>query len=103
MISETVSIDSAIRLLNELNQLDPVFIGKLINSRIPCNDELADHPTVQAGVHEGVSICGPLGVLNGLFGAKKDNPFKGWGAITAVMKPDDSVECFERTFTEMIG
>lgn len=39
----------------------------LVESRVPCNDALADHPTVQVGEGPGGRpVVGLLGILNGL-------------------------------------
>lgn len=60
-------------LLNELLALDPVAINSLVKNRVPCNQALADHPTVTVddGVWEsGESwfTVGLLGILEGVAG-----------------------------------
>lgn len=82
-MKETVSIDEVIEYLNELAGLDREAIAKLIDSRVPCNNKIADHPTCQVqeepdGIHV-VTKVGILGVINGMFGVDK----KGRGAIKA--------------------
>ena len=103
MIRESISVERVIELLNELNSLDPAFMANFIAGRIPCNAALGEHPTVQTGLHEGSYNAGPLGILNGLFGIKDDEPRKGWGPIAAMVNEDGSIDRFERTFPEIIG
>jgi hypothetical protein len=66
-------IDRAIRTLNELLELDPDAISILVGHRIPTNDKLAAHATVQCGTsaHGGRTV-GMLGVINALFGVRTD-------------------------------
>jgi hypothetical protein len=91
--------DLLIERLNEIAGHDPVAMGKLIDARVPCNDALADHPSVQ--VHDfdddKPPVVGMLGILNGLVGTIDDGPKKGWGFITAVCEDDGSVSGFRRT------
>jgi hypothetical protein len=55
--------------LNTLVALDPDAMMALVESRVPCNEVLADHPTVQVHVGEGGQpMVGLLGILNGLVG-----------------------------------
>lgn len=72
----------AIDLLNEALRLDPHVMGWLIAFRGPCNDALAEHPTIQVGQNskDEPTVVGMLGILNGIFG-KRDN---GMGFIGAV-------------------
>lgn len=68
-----------VNFMNELLQLDRNAIVNLINTRMVCNKELAEHPTVQV-TGQGDDVVGILGVLNGLCGIY-DN---GFGAIAVV-------------------
>ncbi len=57
-------------LFNELHGLDPDFLLPLIETRLPCNQAIADHPTV---VVDGDDVGGPwrvglLGILEGIAG-----------------------------------
>ena len=61
---DSMSIDDAIAYLNELIELDRPAMEALFEYRVPCNEALADHSTVQAW--RGIGIHG---VLNGLFGS----------------------------------
>jgi len=54
-------------LLNEMLALDPEATRNLVFNRVPCNDALADHPTIQVRAREdGSCEVGLLGVLNAL-------------------------------------
>lgn len=54
--------------LNELNEIDPDAVRRLCFQRVPCNDRLRDHPTVQVRSDKDGSnaAVGLLGILNGL-------------------------------------
>ncbi len=78
----------AIAVLNEMHALDPTVLPAMIENRVPCNAELADHPTAQVcalsefpdnGSSKSFEI-GLLGVLNAIFGINS----KGSGYISAV-------------------
>ncbi len=87
-------VDQVIEFLNSLVAIDSHALAELLCVRVPCNKDLADHPTVQVAVggeRSGYTFIRPgeyrvgfLGVLNGYFGAFDDGPKKGWGAIGAV-------------------
>jgi hypothetical protein len=93
MLRPSVTIDDAIAYLNELAVLDKPAIAALIANRVPCNEQLADHPTVQVGAQNGGFWVGMLGILNGLFGTL-DN---GWGPITFVFDDEGDLAMFTRT------
>lgn len=84
-IKSSITIDEVIELLNEVVKLDQLAITDLVNSRVPCNLALADHPTIQVGKLESFSDpdrkwrVGLLGLLNGFFGIAED----GYGTIAA--------------------
>lgn len=82
--------DHIINVLNELVALDREAVTKLVETRVPCNQALADHPTVQ--VSEGPSV-GLLGVLNGIAGVDHD----GWGFIAASFDDQGHLVKFLRT------
>ena len=101
-----IDTDDLIEFLNSLVKLDPVAIGKLVEARVPCNEELAQHPTVQVSGHgegeyssipEGEYRVGILGILNGYAGTIEEGPRKGWGSIAAVIEDDGHVSKFIRT------
>ena len=76
---DTVSIDDVIGLLNEVFRLDPVAANAFVENRSPCNEAIADHPTIQVVTRDGVPHFGPLGLLNGLFGVDE----RGYGPIAS--------------------
>ena len=81
MFKESVTIQDAVDLLNEMLKADSHATASFIALQTPCNNELAEHPTIQAnGYGPTAPSIGPLGVINGLFGVDE----KGYGAIAAV-------------------
>jgi len=75
MLKESVTPQDVCDLLNGLLETDREFIQNLINSRIPCNKDVADHPTIQVQGYKdypNVHTCGILGILNGLFGIREN-------------------------------
>lgn len=75
-------------LLNEAVKLDKPAIAALIGFRVPCNDALAEHPTIQVGAQHGGMMVGWLGILNGIAGFWEDGDKKDWGAIAAEFEDD---------------
>jgi hypothetical protein len=71
--------------LNELLEIDRPAMGAMIANRVPCNEGLADHPTVQVGKQNGGYHVGMLGILNGLCGIRQSNQF---GLINAIFSGD---------------
>ena len=94
----------ATTLIVRLNQIaihDSEAMGNLIESRVACNEGLADHPSVQVQINDDKSpVVGMLGILNGLVGKISDGPKKGFGLITAVF--DDSNKFVKFKLTEEI-
>lgn len=82
-----ISIDDAIKFFNELINIDEKAVVKLINYRVECNKEIANHPTVQVGERIGEeNPCYDvswLGIINGLFGVDEET---GYGYICAEVK-----------------
>lgn len=90
-----ISPEDAIRVLNEMLEADPRATKVLVENRVPCNKDLAEHPTIQCGAYpdgEGPVKVGLMGVINGLFGADDD----GWGCIAAIVEEDGQILRFER-------
>jgi hypothetical protein len=81
MEKHTDAISFAISVLNSALKADPAAINYLVNARVMCNKELAEHPTIQVGKdsrYKGeVHWVGLLGIINGLFGIDDE----GWGFI----------------------
>lgn len=92
-----------VALLNEVLEKDPELAECLVEGRFPCNDAIAEHPTIQVGLYtedgkfdnvNGVPRVGILGILNGLCGAYDDGPMKDCGAVCAEFEtglPDGSM------------
>jgi len=70
MYNLCVHPQDAVDLLNEMYALDGAATAALIENRVPCNEALLEHPTIQVGATNryGHGLVGLLGVLNGLFG-----------------------------------
>jgi hypothetical protein len=69
---EKVSLNQAVAFLNELLKVAPEAIQALLESRVPCGEKLAHHPSVQVITKDGQAVVGLLGILNGLFGKDKN-------------------------------
>ena len=103
----SVSVDDAIAVLNRAVEADREAMSQLFATRIVCNDDLADDPTIQVlshkelvpqgplGLMRDYTLVGLLGIINGIFGIRKD----GWGYITMVTDDEDGeiIDHFERT------
>ena len=74
MPNNEVTPADAVAYLNELVRLDRPAMHALVESRVPCQEALADHPTVQVVSDGEDAVVGFLGVLNGLFGTDAE----GW-------------------------
>lgn len=63
----------AVAVLNEALVADPAAVYALLCNRVPCNETLAAHPTIQVGRVPGMDHAlyhvGMLGVLNGVIEA----------------------------------
>lgn len=65
---------AALAILNEAYAADPAAMHALVVNRVPCNQKLADHPSVQVGTNNMVNkhvtrpayVVGMMGVLNGV-------------------------------------
>ena len=75
-------IDYAILTLNDSIRSDHDAMLALVNSRVPVNKGLANHPTIQVGQD---STLGVMGLINGLFGIKDD----GYGYIAMDCETDE--------------
>lgn len=56
----------AIRTLNEALEADTQAIRNLFAIESPCNEALADHPTIQVGVSGNFTVVRILGLINGI-------------------------------------
>lgn len=73
----SINPELIIQYLNNLIKLDQKAISNLIDARVPCNTDLANHETVQVvdlGTDEIPEYkVGILGILNGLCGVDEDS------------------------------
>ncbi len=74
---KSITADHVIDYLNLLLEIDRCAIGALIANRVPCNEAMADHDSVQVLGVNGGHIVGMLGIINGMFGVDGD----GYGQI----------------------
>ena len=74
-----------VALLNDALTHDPQAVQCLIDNRVPCNMDLANHPTIQTLCTQNGFSVGLLGLLNGLCGVTST----GSGHIVAVYEDDD--------------
>lgn len=79
MIKEEITKEDVVNLLNGMLSLDRDAFERLISYRVDCNQQLADHGTIQVGIFNGSPKVGIIGVINGLFGVDGE----GYGAIVA--------------------
>jgi len=61
-------VEKAVNLLNAALALDPHALTELVNMRVECNKDLANHPTIQSGQYQDVYRVGFLGLMNGALG-----------------------------------
>lgn len=84
------AISQAVKVLNEALESDPVTVNQLVNLRVMCNEELANHPSIQVGKdnrYQTVHWVGLFGIINGLFGVDEN----GWGFIEAEIRDDNGL------------
>jgi len=99
MLKETVSVTEVLEFLNAALRIDRAAVSGLIETRVPCNSEMADHPTIQVQAKPGglEPKVGFLGFLNGLFGSDEE----GWGVISIEVADDGRILQFFRTPTPL--
>ncbi len=59
-IEQSVTLKETVKYLNELIALDANAMRWLAQYRVVCNDEFADHPTVQVGRSDDGRFFGRL-------------------------------------------
>lgn len=79
------TLESVINTLNELSTADPEAWVKLMEHRVPCNDAIINHPTVQTLKTEYGHTVGLFGVINSLFPVFNDQELTNYGQISAKM------------------
>jgi len=85
MIQNNLTLEYVILFLNDLLDRDRTAISTLLETRVPINEALVRHPTLQHTRNYLTTKpeVGLLGVINGLFGTLQGGPRNGWGPITA--------------------
>lgn len=72
-------------VLNRTHAADAHAIQQLIDTRVMCNRDLAEDPTVQVGqVESGRYRVGLLGILNGIAGKIQHGSLSGYGYVAAI-------------------
>ena len=78
---ETISLEEAIKFLNEILKEDPELINSIFNTYHKCNKKTRGHKTIQVccsgDYSENNPACRLIGLLNGLFGIDED----GYGGM----------------------
>ena len=84
---------SLIDFMNELVKLDRDAIHALVETRVICNQELTNHPTVQVSTpaNSEISSVGLLGILNGFVGVDDQQ----WGYIASIYDDDGRLTGFD--------
>jgi hypothetical protein len=79
-IKQSITPQEVVDFLNALILQDPKAVNTMFVARVPCNENLAKHPTVQVmpGNIKGTHYCGVMGIINGIFGADE----QGYGCIS---------------------
>ena len=90
----TLDVQIAARIINVMKRAlaaDPEAVRALIETRVPCNDALANDPTIQVVDDAGVTKVGLLGILNGIAGCVYPD---GPGFVAAVLETDGRLTDF---------
>ena len=96
-LRQSVTIDYVIGFINHLVEIDPDAITELVNFRVGCNMDMADHESVQVGHNNEGFTVGFAGLLNGIFGIHED----GWGPISFVSDENGKIIRVSRTVSMM--
>ena len=85
----SIDVEDVIAFLNDLLRVDRSAVSRLIETRVPCNECVANHPSVQVQADPGGKnpSVGFLGVLNGMFGVDEE----GWGQIGMEVTDDGRI------------
>lgn len=77
--------DTIVTVLNQMLRADPAATHALIANRVPCNIELAEHPSVQVAARGGFFEVGLLGVLNAVAAAEDGVVVYVWDDETSLI------------------
>lgn len=92
----SLDVDWVLELMNSALECDREAITKLVENRVPCDEALSNHYSIQ--VSDGK--VGLLGILNGLCGVDEET---GYGPICAIYdKNNEFIVSFARTDFEKI-
>lgn len=94
---KSISVEHAVEVLNDALRCDQEVVQKLIETRLPCNEKLAEHPTIQVSGIEGTAKVGLLGIINGVFGICND----GKGYIIAIYDESERLIGFKKSDLEL--
>jgi len=68
-------VDHLVETLNGILLVDRKAVSELLKVRIPCNEDLLEHPTVQVRKYPGEqATVGVLGLLNGIIATDNADP-----------------------------
>lgn len=89
MIKKSINQLDVVGLLNEMLLKDPECVKAVFSHRVPCNDAIAHHPTIQVQQYkeQKTPVVGLLGILNGLFGIGED----GFGAFAMEIDEEGNI------------
>lgn len=104
MVKQSVTPEEVVRVLNEALTLDPLAIQYLMDTRVKCNRDMAEHEAIQVlpvGPRENPTEfrVGLMGLLNGLFGADEN----GTGPISAIYSMPDIKPSTKSYFSRVVG
>jgi len=90
MLKKSTTPEEVVELLNEMLKLDYEATKKFIETKVSCNENLANNSLIQVDGYSEKDgyLVGPLGFLNGIFG---DNEY-GYGCICAVYEDKNLVK-----------
>jgi hypothetical protein len=72
-MDDELLLDHMVSVLNRAIAKDPKAMTRLMNARVPCNDELAQDQTIQVGCRNGGYTIGAIGLLSGIAGCHSDS------------------------------
>lgn len=81
---KSILLSAFIEGLNDFIRIDEPAVRAIMNYRVPCNDTMANHPTIQVNAKHEV---GMLGLLNGVIGVDQ----KGWGYLAMEIDDDGKI------------
>lgn len=76
-MTQEIVIDHLLEVLNRAVKADRKAIAQLLAHRVPCNQALADDPTIQVGSYREIQpyAVGLLGLLSGIAGVHPEDSY----------------------------